>query len=131
MINIKDLGAVGDGKADNTAIFNKAIPKDSKIIVPTGTYLTGQIRLRSGVNLHLEKDAIILFTDDFTHFRPVKSRWEGVECYGYSPCIYAENLQDVSITGDGIIDGNGTRWHEKFKQLKQGDKKPVTALRFG
>jgi polygalacturonase len=128
MINIRDLGAIGDGKADNTAIFSKAIPKDSKIVVPAGTYLTGPIRLRSGVNLHLEEGAIILFTDDFTHFRPVKSRWEGVECYGYSPCVYAENLQDVSITGKGIIDGNGSLWWKEFKRLKQGEKKPATIL---
>jgi len=128
MINIKDLGAVGDGKTNNTAIFNKAIPKDSKIVVPAGTYLTGPFRLRTGVNLHLEKDAVILFSDDFTHFNPVKSRWEGVECFGYSPCIYAENLQDVSITGTGTIDGNGFGWWKEFKKLKQGDKKPITPL---
>jgi len=124
MINIKDLGAVGDGKTNNTAIFNKAIPKDSKIVVPPGIYLTGPIRLRTGVDLHLEKDAVIVFSDDFTLFSPVKSRWEGVECFGYSPCIYAENLQDVSITGTGTIDGNGALWQQEFKKLKQ----PVTAM---
>lgn len=128
MLNIVDLGAVGDGSTDNTAVFSKAIPKDSRIVVPPGTYLTGPIRLRTGTNLHLEQGAIILFTDDFTQFRPVKSRWEGVECYGYSPCVYAENVRDVSITGSGIIDGNGAGWWKEFKQRRGGDKKPVTSL---
>lgn len=128
MLNIVDLGAVGDSKTDNTAVFSKAIPKDSKIIVPPGTYLTGPIRLRTGTNLHLEEGAVILFTDDFTRFCPVKSRWEGVECYGYCPCVYAQNVQDVSITGRGIIDGNGSKWWKEFKKLKQGDKKPATSL---
>jgi len=128
MLNIRDLGAIGDGKADNTAIFNKAIPKDSKIVVPPGTYLTGPIHLRTGTNLCLEEGAIILFTNDFTRFRPVKSRWEGVECFGYCPCVYAEGAQDISITGKGIFDGNGSLWWQEFRKLKQGDKKPVTSL---
>ncbi|MEN6385092.1 MAG: glycoside hydrolase family 28 protein [Phycisphaerales bacterium] len=130
MINIKDLGAVGDGKTNNMAVFNKAIPKDSKIVVPPGIYLTSPFRLRSGINLHLEKDAVILISDDFTHFQPVKSRWEGVECFGYCPCIYAENLQDISITGNGIIDGNGATWHQEFKKKRQGKIMPFTYLDF-
>jgi polygalacturonase len=130
MINIKDLGAIPDGKTNNIAIFNKAIPKDSKIVVPAGIYLTSPFRLRSGINLHLEKDAVILISDDFTQFGPVKSRWEGVECFGYSPCIYAENLRDVSITGPGTIDGNGATWNQEFKRKRQGKIMPFTYLDF-
>lgn len=126
MLNLKDFGAVNDGKTDNSAIFTKAIEKDSKIIIPSGVYLTGPIRLKNGTNLHLEKDALILFTDVFSKYPPVKSRWEGVECFGYHPCLYAENVKDVSITGLGTIDGNCRLWHNEFKKLKQGSKQPVT-----
>ena len=98
-LSIRDFGAVGDGVADNTKAFNNAIEQadknnGGKIIVPAGTYLTGPIHLKSNINLHLEKGAVIAFNDNFEDWPAIKSRWEGVECYGYSPCIYGENLNE-------------------------------------
>jgi len=132
MINICDFGAVGDGTTNNTEAFSKAIEKcskdnDGKVIVPSGKYLTGPIYLKSNINLHLEKDALILFSDNFNDYPPVKSRWEGVECFGYSPCVYGENLENISITGPGIIDGQGSAWWKEFKKRKQGDKEPSSS----
>jgi polygalacturonase len=133
MINIKDFGAVGDGVADDTKAFTDAIGQagknnGSKIIVPAGTYLTGPIRLKSNINLHLEPGASIVFNDNFADWPAIKSRWEGVECYGYSPCIYGENLSNVSITGAGTIDGRGQAWWKEFKRRKtSGQKQPVSA----
>lgn len=131
MINICDFGAVGNGTANNTQAFSKAIEKCSKdkggkLIVPPGKYLTGPLRLKSDMALHLEKDAIILFSDNFDDYPPVKSRWEGVECFGYSPCLHGENLQNVSITGPGIIDGQGRAWWKEFKKRQQGPKEPLS-----
>ncbi len=132
MVNIRDFGAVGDGIANNTQAFNKTIEKclkdnGEKIIVPGGKYLTGPIRLKSNINLHLEKDAIILFSSNFDDYPPVKSRWEGVECFGYCPCLYGENLNNVSITGAGLIDGQGCAWWNEFKKRRQGSKEPLSA----
>jgi polygalacturonase len=131
MMNICDFGAVGNGTTKNTEAFSKAIDKCSKdkggkVIIPSGKYLTGPIRLKNNINLHLEKDAVILFSDNFDDYPAVKSRWEGVECYGYSPCLYGENLENVSITGPGIIDGQGHAWWKEFKNRKKGPKEPVT-----
>lgn len=131
MINICDFGAIGDGAVNNTQAFNKAIEKCSKdkggkIIVGPGKYLTGPIHLKSNINLHLEKDVIILFGSNFDDYPPVKSRWEGVECYGYCPCLYGENLNNVSITGPGIIDGQGQAWWNEFKKRRQGSKEPFS-----
>ncbi|MGA2069939.1 MAG: glycoside hydrolase family 28 protein [Sedimentisphaerales bacterium] len=122
-LSIKDFGAVGDGVADNTRAFTKAIEQCSKnkggsIVVSEGTYLTGPIHLKSEVNLHLEQGAVIVFNDNFEDWPAIKSRWEGVECYGYSPCIYGENLNNVSITGAGTIDGRGQAWWKEFKRRK-------------
>ena len=122
-ITISDFGAVGDGVADNTKAFNDAIEqcrknKGGRIIVPAGTYLTGPIHLKSNINLHLEDGASIVFNDNFEDWPAIKSRWEGVECYGYSPCIYGENLSNVSITGAGTIDGRGQAWWNEFKRRK-------------
>jgi polygalacturonase len=127
VVNISDFGAVGDGKTSNTNAFSKAIDKGGKVIVPSGKYLTGPIHLKSNMTLHLEKDAVILFSDNFDDYPAAKSRWEGVECFGYSPCLYGENLENVSITGPGIIDGQGQAWWKEFKKHKQGPKEPVTA----
>ncbi|MFA5292289.1 MAG: glycoside hydrolase family 28 protein [Phycisphaerae bacterium] len=129
MVNICDFGAFGDGTTNNTEAFSKAIEKCSKdkggkIIVPSGKYLTGPIYLKSDIDLHIEQDALILFSDNFNDYPPVKSRWEGVECFGYSPCVYGENLENVSITGPGIIDGRGSTWWKEFKKRKQGSKEP-------
>jgi polygalacturonase len=129
-ITISDFGAVGDGVTDNTKAFTNAIEQadknnGGKIIVPAGTYLTGPIHLKSNVNLHLEKGAVIAFNDNFADWPAIKSRWEGVECYGYSPCIYGENLSNVSITGAGVIDGRGQAWWKEFKRRKaSGQKQP-------
>jgi polygalacturonase len=131
MVNICDFGAIGDGTTNNTQAFAKAIAKCAKdnggrIIVPAGKYLTRPIHLKSNIDLHLEEGAVILFSDNFDDYPPVKSRWEGVECYGYSPCLCGENLKNVSITGKGIIDGQGKKWWQEFKKRKQGSKEPVT-----
>ena len=124
---LRDFGAVGDGVADNTKAFNDAIEQAGKndsgtIVVSAGTYLTGPIHLRSNINLHLEAGAVIVFNDNFEDWPAIKSRWEGVECYGYSPCIYGENLSNVSITGAGTIDGRGGAWWNEFKRRKASNQ---------
>ncbi len=132
-LSIRDFGALGDGVADNTIAFTNAIEQccknnGGKIVVSAGTYLTGPIRLRSNINLHLEPDVVIVFNDNFEDWPPIKSRWEGVECYGYSPCIYGANLSNVSITGAGTIDGSGRAWWNEFKRRKtSGQTQPISA----
>jgi polygalacturonase len=132
-LSIRDFGAVGDGVADNTRAFTKAIEQadknnGGKIVVGAGTYLTGPIHLKSDVNLHLEQGAVIVFNDNFADWPAIRSRWEGVECYGYSPCIYGENLKNVSITGAGTIDGQGQAWWKEFKRRRtKGQTQPESA----
>ena len=132
-LSIRDFGAVGDCLADNTIAFKNAIEQcyknnGGRIIVGAGTYLTGPIHLKSNINLHLEKGAVILLGDNLDEWPSIKSRWEGVECYGYSPCIYGENLKNVSITGAGTIDGRGRAWWNEFKRRKtNGQAQPVSA----
>jgi polygalacturonase len=132
-ITISDFGAVGDGVTDNTDAFTNAIEQcyknnGGKVIVPAGKFLTRPIRLKSNVNLHLENGSVIMLIDNFTDWPAIKSRWEGVECFGYSPCIYGENLKNVSLTGAGTIDGSGQAWWKEFKRRKSiGQKQPESA----
>lgn len=123
--DITNYGAVGDGETDCTGAFKQAIEECSnagggKVIVPAGIYLTGPIHLKSNVNLHIKKDAVVKFTKDKTKYLPlVFTRWEGVECMNYSPLIYAYEQENIAITGEGILDGQGSNenwWSWKGKK---------------
>jgi polygalacturonase len=111
--DISKFGAVGDGKKDCTRAFKKAIEKcnasgGGRVVVPKGVYLTGALYLKSNVNLYVSKDAIIKFSTDPKNYLPlVFVRWEGVECMNYSPLIYAYEQENIAITGEGVLDGQG------------------------
>lgn len=111
--NVVDFGAIADGKTNSTEAFNKAIlacneAGGGRVIVPAGEFLTGSIHLKSNVNLHLEKNAIIKFSTNPKDYLPlVFTRWEGVECMNYSPLIYAYEQENIAVTGEGILDGQG------------------------
>ena len=108
---ITDFGAVGDGKTKNTEAFRKAIEACNKsgggrVIIPSGTYLTGAVYLKSNVNLHFSDSAKMLGSRDVNDYPIVFTRWEGMECMNYSSLIYAYGEKNIAITGKGIIDGN-------------------------
>ena len=99
--------------AKNQKAINKAIETCSKkgggkVVVPAGTFLTGAITLKSNVNLVIEKDAVLKFAFEPSLYPIVYTRWEGLDCYNYSPCIYSNGAENVGITGEGTIDGNGS-----------------------
>jgi len=112
--NITDFGAVGDGITDCSSAFASAIRAccDSgggRVIVPAGEYYTGPVHLLSNVNLYISKDAKILFSTDPSAYLPVVySRFEGTECYNYSPCIYAFQQKNIAVTGPGTLDAAGS-----------------------
>ncbi len=110
--SINRFGAIGNGRHDCTEAFAKAIAACSRsgggrVIVPEGEFLTGAIHLRSNVNLHVTRNATILFDRDPKKYLPlVFTRWEGMELMNYSPFIYAIGQRNVAISGQGVIDGN-------------------------
>ena len=105
-VNLKDFGAVADGQTLNTQAFEKAISALDKkgggrLVVPEGLWLTGPISLKNCIDLHLEKGALVLFSPDKTLYLKDGS---------VRPGISASKRHDVSISGEGIIDGNGAFW---------------------
>ena len=97
-----------------TGALQKAIDKCSekgggRVIIPTGTWLTGPIVLKSNVDLHFMDGATLVFSDNIDLFDFVHTRWEGIECYNVQPLIYAEDCENIAITGKGIIDGQASR----------------------
>lgn len=81
------------------------------VVIQKGEYHTGAIHLRSNVHLHLEDGAVIVFSDDPKDYLPVVfTRWEGTECYNYSPLIYANGCENIAVTGKGTLIGSGEKW---------------------
>ncbi|SMD26086.1 glycoside hydrolase family 28 protein [Kibdelosporangium aridum] len=112
IFDITAYGAVGDGRTKNTNSINNAIEDCSRtgggrVLVPEGTFLTGGIRMRTGVDLHVAAGATLKFSNDPKDFLPlVLVRWEGTLCYNYQAFIYAYQQRDMAITGSGTIDGD-------------------------
>ncbi|HEY2914106.1 MAG TPA: glycoside hydrolase family 28 protein [Candidatus Angelobacter sp.] len=109
--DVTKFGAIGDNKTDCTEVFQKAIAachaaKGGRVLVPAGEFITGAIRLKSNVNLHIGSGATIRFSRDTRKYPLVFTRWEGIELMNFSPFIYAYEEENIAITGDGTIDGN-------------------------
>lgn len=110
---ITNYGAVGDGITDCTSAFSNAVAAcnaagGGRVVAPPGTYLTGAIHLLSNVNLHVARNATIKFSTNTAAFLPVVyTRYESTEVMNYSPFIYAFEQENVAITGEGTLDGQG------------------------
>ena len=115
-VSLLDFGAVPDGVTLNTEAFSKAVSSLVKkggghLIVPEGLWLTGPIVLKDCIDLHLEKGAVILLSPDKRDHMDGKGSRSGIS---------ASKRHDVSITGEGIIDGNGD-WWRPAKRSKNSD----------
>jgi hypothetical protein len=119
VFNIKDYGAVGDGKTLNSEAINNTITACSKagggkVLVPAGRFLTGTVQLKSHITLFLDKDATIMATDDKSQFhgsdfkeeedRPIGLHTSSVSNWTRA-LILMDKVENVTITGTGTIDG--------------------------
>jgi polygalacturonase len=112
---ITDYGAVGDGKTMNTEAFARAISacaagSGGVVRVPAGTYLTGPIQLASNMDFHVDGGAIVLFSRNFDDYPLFRTHFEGRDTYRCRSPLSGDQLRNVSITGDGIFDGQGEAW---------------------
>ena len=130
-VNLRDFGAKDDGVTLNTEAFAKAIDALSKqggghLIVPSGVWFTGPIVLKSNIDLHLEMGAIIQFSGDDTLYPIIKTSFEGLDTRRCQSPLSANGAENISITGRGVIDGNGQYWRPvKKSKVTDGQWKEI------
>ena len=115
VVSIAQYGAKSDGIFKNTEAINKAISETSakgggKVVIPRGIWLSGPIEIKSNINLHLEDGALLIFSKDFNDYPLVETSFEGLNTTRTASPISAKNAQNIAITGNGTIDGNGDAW---------------------
>ena len=130
-VNLKKFGAVGDGVTLNTKAFEKAITALEKkggghLVVPAGVWFTGPIVLKSNIDLHLEVGAVIQFSGDEALYPVIQTSFEGLDTRRCQSPLSANGAENISITGKGVIDGNGQFWRPVKKgKMSEGQWKEV------
>ena len=117
--NVRDFGACGDGiSKDTEAIQNAAdaayADGGGTVVIPAGTYLTGALFFRNGVNLEIQEEAVLVSTVDSDDFPQIPTRFEGTEKYWRCALLNFDNSRDVHVYGGGTILGRGQEW-SKYK----------------
>jgi polygalacturonase len=115
---ITDFGAVADGQTLNTKAIQSAIDRCASngggvVVVPKGVFMSGALFFKPGVNLVVEKDAVLKGTASPEDYPEVNTRWAGVECKTTSAFLNFENMTNVQVTGEGTIDGSGDLWMQR------------------
>ena len=118
VFNIMNYGAVGDGVTLTHEAINKAIDDavskgGGRVVVPSGDYLCGSIRMKSNIELHFEPGARIIAAPESLNAYDAREPWEGPQyqdgghTFFHNSLIWAEGQDNISITGRGMIDGEG------------------------
>ena len=122
-VDMLKSGAKADGKTLNTMLINHTVDRLSQagggtLFFPAGTYLTGAIRLKSNITLELEAGATLLFSDNFDDYLPfMEVRHDGVMMKSFSPLISAMDAENITIKGEGTLDGQGKAWWTEFFRI--------------
>ncbi len=126
--NVKTFGAKGDGLTLDTRAIQSAIDKAYQnkggvVSVPPGTYKIGTLILKDNINLYLQAGAMLLGSPDHKDYTAVEQKLDSrtKDLYAKYFMIFAEGAKHISITGSGIIHGNGL---ENFKSVKPQDLRP-------
>jgi len=122
-VDMAVAGAKQDGITLNTTLINNTINRlnakgGGTLFFPAGKYLTGAIKLKSNITIELEAGATLLFSDNFDDYLPfVEMRHEGILMKSFCPLIYAVDAENITIKGEGKIDGQGQKWWDEFYRV--------------
>jgi polygalacturonase len=129
-INTEDLKSGDWNDLINEKIKTCSQEGGGKVVLNSGTYFcNGPVVLQNNVNLHLKEGARLVFSQNPENYLPVVFvRWEGTEAFNYSPFIYAKGVENIAITGKGVIDGNGLG-ENSFRSWRSRQKDDQNKLR--
>jgi polygalacturonase len=124
---ITENGAIGDGKALNTKSIQAAINRCASrgggvVVVPKGTFVTGSIFLKQGVNLHLDEGAVLKGSQDTNDYPLIDTRIAGFEMKWPAALVNADGVTGLEISGPGTIDGSGERWWLDYWNARRKEK---------
>jgi len=125
--NIAERGALGDGKTLNTKAIQDLIDECSKngggtLVVPAGVFLSGSIFLKPGVNIELQKGAILKGSTDINHYAKLNTRIEGHFEPWRAALINGDKVDHLRITGPGTLDGSGEPFYKEFYSRRDREK---------
>jgi len=131
LFNILDYGATGNGKTLATRAIQQAVDAcaeagGGKVIIPPGKYLTTPIFLRSNVHVEVMAGATLLGSTAISDHPGIQGRYAGMELEIYASMFTGHDLENVSITGRGTLDGQGEVWWEAHRsdgRKEEGEKK--------
>jgi polygalacturonase len=133
--NITDFGAVGNNHTPCKIAFDQAVTVCSDngggtIEVPAGEYyMNGPLVFKSNVRINLQKEAILNFsTDEHDYLPAVLTRWEGTELYNYSPLIYAYHVNNIALTGEGTVNGNGSKKFSPWNHMQKTEQEMLRKM---
>ena len=130
--HLEEFGGCGDGLFDNSEVFANAfsaISGGGTLIIPTGTFRTGPLHLTAvGCTIHFEAGAALSFIAEAERYRPVYSRWEGVDCWVMHPLFLVTDSTAVTLEGPGLLDGNGAWWWEELGKKRGTQRTPESAI---
>lgn len=118
-----------------TGDIQNAIEKASKngggtIFFPAGEYLTGALKLKSNITIHLDSGALLKFSENFDDYLPfVEMRYEGLMMKTFSPLFYAKDAENITIKGRGVIDGQGKAWWNEVYRIESA-KGPIPETKY-
>ena len=133
IFNIVNYGAKGDGATLNTNAIQQTIDAAFKnaggiVLIPSGLWLTGPIVIKSNVELHAARGALVTFTPDRSQYPLVAATFEGVDAARCQSPISATNAENIAITGEGIFDGSGNAWRPlKKDKVTESEWKKLVA----
>jgi polygalacturonase len=120
---ITDYGVTADSTIVQTdkiqAVIEKAAEKGGVIVIPRGVFLSGALFFKQGTHLYLEEGAVLKGSDDISNFPVKTTRIEGETCKYFTAFINADSLQGFTISGKGMINGNGERYWKAFWLRRQ------------
>jgi len=133
---ITDFGAVTNLQTVNTKAIQSAIDRCAGggggiVVVPRGIFMSGALFFKPGVNLLVEKDAVLKGTTNLDDYPQIFTRWEGVERTWTSAFLNFDKMTNVLVTGEGTIDGSGDLWMQSSgfrRRGRRGGTNSVPAL---